>query len=184
MEIINNGASLKIINGTNVRLVYKTQIREISIIKTTIIKMDLGLGALHNVFINYSDVTNPVTANPDALRDAINAMLANAAIAGGSTEQKQVEGIAELQNIKSSINALGSKIDQLNDKLFMEPLQIDESNPQIIYRGFALPGAATSAAVWAIQRATINGDVTIYQWAAGNKNFDKIWDNRAALTYN
>lgn len=183
MEIINNGASLKIISGSNIRLIYKTQIREISVIKTNIIKVDLGLGALHNVFINYPDVTNPVTADPDALRDAINVMLINAATAGGATEQKQIDGITELQSIKTSVNALGSKIDQLNDKLFMEPLQIDESNPQVIYRGFALPGALTSAAAWAIQRATINGDVTIYQWAAGTKNFDKVWDNRATLTY-
>ena len=184
MEILNNGASLKIINGTAIRLIYKSRIREIMVIKTNIIKVDLGLGALHNVFIDYTSVTNPVTANPDALRDAINTMLQNAATAGGATEQKQIDGITELQSIKTSVNALGSKIDQLNDKLFMEPLQVDESNPQIIYRGFSLPGAGTSSAAWAIQRATINGDITIYQWAAGNKNFDKVWDNRATLTYN
>ena len=45
-EITNNGASLKIKNGTLVRNIMKNQILEIAVVKTNIIKIDIGKGAL------------------------------------------------------------------------------------------------------------------------------------------
>ena len=51
------------------------------------------------------------------------------------------------------------------------------------YEGMAVPGSATSAAVWRIKRVgTVASDVTVL-WADGNANFDNIWDNRLALSY-
>lgn len=49
------------------------------------------------------------------------------------------------------------------------------------YIGKAEPGTETSSASWQIQRMT-NADTTIL-FADGNSAFDKIWDNRASLTY-
>lgn len=49
------------------------------------------------------------------------------------------------------------------------------------YIGEALPGAATSAPVWRIQRIT-NADNTVL-WADGDANFDNVWDNHLTLTY-
>jgi hypothetical protein len=173
IQIINDGASLKIISSNGIaRLVAKKHIKEIIVIKTTIIKLDLGRGALHNIFINHPEVTIPLLGTPEELRDAINDMLL--AETGLATEQHQLEEISELQTIKGSVNEI---------KLFQEPLLVDESNPLTIYKGFAVPGSAQNAAVWAIQRATISGDITIFQWAGGNRNFDKIWGNRTELSY-
>ena len=51
----------------------------------------------------------------------------------------------------------------------------------VIYFGEALPGAASSAASWRIQR--INTSTEIDEWADGDSDFDNIWDNRASLSY-
>ena len=49
------------------------------------------------------------------------------------------------------------------------------------YIGHALPGTATSAAYWRIQRLTNANDTIVF--ADGDGNFNNIWDDRAALTY-
>lgn len=181
-EIINNGASIKIISGTSTRYITKHEIREIGIVRDTIIKLDLGEGPLYNVFIDHADVTNPVTATVEELRDVINGML-QSGISGNATEQKQDVEISELQALNTSVSDLRGKVESLNDKLYYEPSLQDENNPSLIYRGFAVPGSRTSDPVWAIQKVTNNKGILSYQWADGNKSFDNIWDNRATLTY-
>jgi hypothetical protein len=56
--------------------------------------------------------------------------------------------------------------------------------PEVTYRGDALPGTATSAAAWRVQRLTqqSDGDMAI-EFADGDDNFDNIWDNRLSLSY-
>lgn len=60
----------------------------------------------------------------------------------------------------------------------------DADPPTFAYLGQALPGTATSAAGWRIQRLTFSsdGDVST-QWADGNSDFDNVWNDRATLTY-
>lgn len=55
----------------------------------------------------------------------------------------------------------------------------------IIYKGWAVPGSLTTQPVWRVQRIVIddvNDDVS-KQWANGTALFDKVWDDRASLTY-
>ena len=171
-QIINNGASLKIISADGTRNILKQEIVEISIIKDTLIKIDIGQGALNNVFINYPDVSSPQTQSPDALADAINAML--------QSSLNLPPGIATEANQQSEI----SKLDSIRISMLLQAPQIsDETNPKTIYKGFAMPGALTSAAVWAIQKITNNKGIYTYLWAGGNQNFDKVWDNRTTLIY-
>lgn len=48
------------------------------------------------------------------------------------------------------------------------------------YIGEAVPGTATSAASWRIQRITAaTGNI---DWAGG-ASFNQVWDNRASLVY-
>ena len=183
IEITNNGASLKIKNGTQVRNIMKSQIQEIIVVKTNIIKIDIGKGALYNVFIPYADVTVPVAADPEALKDAINDMMSATAIIGTATETKQIEEINKLNVLNEAVTNIKNSVSTLDSKIFFEPVLVDESNPQVIYKGFASPAANPTEAVWAVQRISINGDVCSYQWADGNKNFDNIWNNRATLIY-
>ena len=174
IEITNNGASLKIKNGLQIRNIMKAQIIEIVVVKTNIIKIDIGKGALYNIFIPYADVTVPVTADPEALKDAINDLLAAASIVGNATEAKQIEEIGKLNLLNEQVTTIKNAVSTLDNKIFFEPVLIDESNPNIIYKGFASPAANAEEAVWAIQRISNTGDVCSYQWADGNKNFDNI----------
>lgn len=51
------------------------------------------------------------------------------------------------------------------------------------YKGEALAGTLNATANWRISRTTISGATVTVLWASGNANFDKIWNNRAALSY-
>src|SRR5688500_8265241 len=117
IRIDDNNSSIKITKDAVVRNLMKSQIIEISVIKNNIVKIDIGQGALHNIFIPYAEVTFPVTANPAALRDAISALLNPVADAGGggtdglATEAKQDSELAKLDTLKGSIDTLKSVLD-------------------------------------------------------------------------
>ena len=60
------------------------------------------------------------------------------------------------------------------------------SGEDIAYRGEAPPGTAVSAAAWKISRylfPTANPDNVSRTWAGGNHFADKVWNDRASLTY-
>lgn len=181
-QIINNGASLKIIGDGGTRFVMKSQIREIDVVRDTIIRIDIGEGALYNIFVDQSIVTNPVSTGVEDLRDKILEML-QSGVTGGATEAKQIEQLTELQNVKTSVNELNAKITAVGDKIVPVPTIVDETNPNTIYNGFAMLSASTQEPVWAIQKVTNTKGILTYQWAGGNKNFDKVWDNRKVLVY-
>jgi hypothetical protein len=53
-----------------------------------------------------------------------------------------------------------------------------------LYIGFAVPGSASSAAVWQIKKITYSGsNITVVEFADGDTKFDNIWDNRTSLSY-
>ena len=63
-------------------------------------------------------------------------------------------------------------------------LLYDDVGSGIAYQGWAEPGTATSAASWRIRKidSSADPDITI-TWADGDRSFDNVWDNRAALSY-
>lgn len=61
--------------------------------------------------------------------------------------------------------------------------RVDFVGDTLLYRGEAVPGAAESSPAWRIQRLTFVGDDVTYEWAAGSAAFDKVWADRAALSY-
>ncbi|MGQ0829336.1 MAG: hypothetical protein ACT4ON_13190 [Bacteroidota bacterium] len=182
-QIINNGSSLKIVTNNVPRYVLKNQIIEVTVLRDTIIKIDIGQGALYNIFIDQLDVNAPASTSVDDLRDKLMDMLQSTSPAGLATELKQIEGNTEIVNIKNSVSDMKDKVNSLNDKLFFEPKIIDESNNNVVYKGFANPGANQNLTVCAIIKITNNKGVLIYQWADGNKNFDNTWENRKNLVY-
>lgn len=181
-EIVNSGASLKITIDGDVRIILKSQIKDVNVLRDTIIKIDIGQGALNNVYVDQATVTSPVSASVEDLRDKILAML-QGSTAGLATEVKQDNEIATIQDLKVQVADLQTKVGSVDSKLFFEPLLIDENNPNYIYKGYALPGAKTNEVVWAIARISSKKGILSYQWAGGNKSFNKIWDNRASLIY-
>jgi hypothetical protein len=182
-QIENNGNSLKITSDGNDRFIMKSQISEVEIMHDTIIKIDIGKGALNNVFIDQLEVTLPQTNTAKDLRDEILAMLQATVGTGLATEIKQTEQTTELQAVKTAVIDIKDKMASVNDKLFFEPRICDETNANTIYRGYALTGITGDFAGWAIQKLTSNRGVISNLWAGGNKNFDKVWNNRKTLMY-
>lgn len=57
-----------------------------------------------------------------------------------------------------------------------------DNNP--VYVGYAVPGSATSAAVWQIRKFTYVGtNPTAIRFAGGSRLFNAVWDDRASLSY-
>ena len=55
---------------------------------------------------------------------------------------------------------------------------------QPVYIGKAVPGTATSAASWQIQKITYSGNyITQINFAGSSADFDQVWDDRTSLSY-
>lgn len=181
-EIINNGTSLKIVTEAVPRFILKSQIKDVNVLRDTIIKIDIGQGTLNNVYVDQVDVTVPASISVDDLRDKIIAMLSGNS-EGLATELKQDSEIATIQDLKVQVSDLQTKVSSLDNKLFFEPVLVDETNPNTVYKGYAIPGAKTSDPVWAIEKVNSKNGILSHKWAGGTKSFDKIWDDRATLIY-
>jgi len=182
VEIEDHGTSLKITTDGAPRYIIKSQIREISVIRDTIIKVDTGEGALYNVYVDQSIVDVPVSKDVNDLRDQMELMM-ESGMAGFATSAKQDAQSTLITGLQASLKDVQDNLGSMNDKKFYDPTLIDELNPNVIYRGYAAPGSKTSDAVWAVQKITLVRGVISYTWAAGSKAFASIWDNRSKLIY-
>lgn len=182
VEIIDAGGSIQIVTDGVSRFITKHQVKEVSILKNDIIRLDIGAGALSNHFIDYGEVTAPVLPSAAALRDEINNML-KAGASGYATKAKQEEELTQLQTLQLTVDEMKLDLAALNDKAMIEPILVDETNPQVVYKGYANPGANPAQPDWAILKISNDAGIFTYQWADGNKQFDNIWDNRETLSY-
>lgn len=77
---------------------------------------------------------------------------------------------------------------RLGDVTLASQLDDTGGSPNVLYKGEALAGTLTSAALWRIQQIIIttdiggNDDIAIL-WADGDTEFNNIWDNRLSLSY-
>lgn len=182
VTIEDNGTKIKITSDGEVRNIIKTQIREIEVIKTNIIKIDIGRDALENVFINFADVTSPTKPDPESLRDALLAFL-ETGIGTGAKESHQLEEIDILNTLKTTTLSLQNLTSDLDNKAFFQPLIIDKSGANVIYNGYAPVGTPVGSPLWAIEKVTSSKGVETHLWADGDKKFDNVWSNRETLTY-
>ena len=182
-QIINNGASLKIKTDFQIRNIMKHQIAEIDVVKGNLLKIDIGKGPLYNLFIPFADVIAPVASDVETLKDMVNDMLTGTSGIGTATEAKQNDEIDRLDKLREDLTKIQTSVNSLDDKLFFEPMMVDESNANVIYKGFSKPSSLTGEPVWSIQKVSIDKDICIYQWANGNKNFDKTWEKRNDYKY-
>ncbi|MCD6068918.1 MAG: hypothetical protein K0S33_3744 [Bacteroidetes bacterium] len=225
-QIIDSGVSIKIVTNNKPKFVLKANILTVEVLLGTMIKIDIGKGALYNIYVDQVAVDVPSSSNVNDLRDQIHAMLQPAAGNGGTgvgfaTEAKQIEQMNELTSVKNAIintqtnqlnqitilNSLKNSIDiqggdlihlqsvsaylaningttgQIADMMFYAPTFVDETEGNVIYNGYAVPGTATEAIAWAIQRVTNENGLITYHWANGNRFFDKRWDSRRIYSY-
>jgi hypothetical protein len=184
-QLFNDGACIRIeqiVNGqTKTLMVAKDQVKTIDIIKDNIIRIDIGEGPLKNIFINFQDVTLPVAPDAVALRTAINEMMKSDIYEGGdareNTQLSVLTKLGDIATILASIKERETDISQL------EPSRIDESNPNMVYRGWHSQYGFVDIEEWAIERVRRVDDEVISEWAAGSKNQVNSWLNRADLQY-
>jgi hypothetical protein len=80
---------------------------------------------------------------------------------------------------------------RLNQDSFLdEAFRGDYTGTNLIYKGFARPGSATSVAVWQIAKLAYDGannliSITWPELTTGNvsSDYEFVWDNRASYTY-
>jgi len=62
-----------------------------------------------------------------------------------------------------------------------------DANGNYLYVGYAMPGTSESDPKWQIRKITYDATYTntpiAVDWANGNDNFDKVWNNRASYSY-
>jgi hypothetical protein len=171
-KLYDDGAVIRVENGTSVLLVTKSQVKTIDIIHGDIVRLDIGEGPLKNIFVRYTEVEIPVVSSAAQLRDVIKAMMPNL------SEDDAILG--ELQNIKGVLNAL--KLSEA-DLLKTEPSRVDESQPNTIYKGWHKDRGIPSDPEWAILKITRTADNIIYEWAGGSIKQNNVWNNRLERIY-
>src|SRR6478752_1214514 len=109
-RILDNGATLDINIGYQVRSINKSQIKDISVAKGNLIRIDIGEGPLEDIFIPYANVSDPVTDSPQALVAATTEFLMPVP-SGGESAAYQESVIANLEEINNNTNNTGNKVD-------------------------------------------------------------------------
>lgn len=173
IQIINNSTTLTINNGSISRTINKSLIREVSILKNNILKLDIGGGALRNIFLPMADINVPNGAPLDKLQ-AVNTMLV----------PQDVAILNDLGALSNTVNGIQAKLAGMLPATLQQPILIDDSNPHVIYSGFATIGSSTSEPSWAIMRTILEGDVQRNQWVNNHQEANYVWDNRIEYEYN
>lgn len=188
IQVLNDVNVIRIVNGESVLLVHKAQVRTIDILRDCI-RIDIGEGALHHVYIKFSDVNEPLLGTITALRDAIKNMLrqevslSGGSVGGDATAAHQLSQISLLGDMKVFLKDIKDSIIWLSNDIYNTPLRIDESYPNVVYYGYAVAGTEPSESKWAIRRVTRIEDTFTYEWANGAQTFINPWDRHADLKY-
>ena len=98
---------------------------------------------------------------------------------------KTVEVTKSIQELEFPIPNFrsGDIIEAIKGNTTALRVEIDNTNPPIVYFGKAEPSASTSESVWQIAKGdTTNG--LSKSFPAGDSTFSYVWDDRASLTYN
>jgi hypothetical protein len=122
----------------------------------------------------YSKITGSPTNISAFTNDVGYATLTEIQLSGGTDNQILVK--------KS-----GTDYDYQWEELIIDPIYtklIDDTIPDTMYLGEAVPNSIETAPVWRIQRIDFdsNGNVDSVRFAASGQ-FTQVWNNRASLTY-
>jgi hypothetical protein len=186
-QVFSEGATIRIEQfgdgGETLRslVIAKDQVKQIDIIKDFIIRIDIGEGPLRNIFVDYRLVTYPIAVSVVELKTMIANML--------TSELDDGDAPSELtqQNILLKVNDIAQTLTTIKDKetdfSLLEPSRTDESNPNMIYRGWHSGFGFVDVAEWAIERVRRIDDEEVREWAFGYKKQIYVWNDRATLQY-
>lgn len=179
--ITNDGAVIRIEKNGKILLVAKDQVKTIDIVHANIVRIDIGEGPLKNIFLNYQEVASPAVASANELRDTIKAMMLTDAYLGG--DAKEVTQVSILNQLGQLTNVLIAMNLRELDATKAEPSRVDESNPNMIYRGWHVRFGVPDEHEWAIERVRQVNDEIIHEWAFGTKKLIYQWSQRETLNY-
>ena len=89
----------------------------------------------------------------------------------------------ESKAIVSAIEYLSDKGVLVSINAINKPIQVDSTDANNVYIGYAPTGSSTSAAVWRIQKIVTSGSDIAILSANGSDAFNNIYDDRASLSY-
>jgi len=94
-------------------------------------------------------------------------------------------GISKLNFLTDGAISIANGVATITLGEEMQYASIVDFDGDYIYKGEAVAGSPSSAAVWRVKRTYINPDTDDIdiKWAGGNTLFDKIWDNHTGLIY-
>jgi hypothetical protein len=96
--VYNDGVCIKIVFDGGIIQVNKSQIKTIDTVRNDVVRLDIGAGAMKNIYIRLDEVQYPQgLQNVTALRNYINNLLLQN---GYATETKQDAAIVELKAMK------------------------------------------------------------------------------------
>lgn len=180
-QLFNDGAVIRVEKNGKTLLVAKDQVKTIDIVHGTIVRIDIGEGALRNIFLNYQEVTTPSVGSANELRDAVKEMMLSDDYDGGDAkEATQVSILNQLAGIASILQGIREGEEDFSKS---DPTLTDESNPNTVYKGWHGFNGSTSNYEWAILRIRKVDDLIIYEWADGVKAKTQKWDDRESLGY-
>lgn len=90
---------------------------------------------------------------------------------------------SELQSMTGILGDIYNVLNAQSNTAFNEPLRIDESKPNMVYYGYAVPGTSDDTAAWAIKCTTREGEMVTTTWANGNQQFTNKWANRYTVDF-
>lgn len=179
IQLFDSGNSLRFIEDNEERKILKSTITGIEILDGHILKFLITQGIFHHIYVRFADVTFPITANAEQMRDFLLsnwlAIVGSGGGGGGQVEIDQFNKLVEIATIEQEI--------RLQIQQYTDPLLVDDTNPNVMYKGYAEPASLQTDPVWRISRTTKTTLQTITEWADGNMLFDNSWVNRAGLIY-
>src|SRR6476620_74158 len=139
-QVYSEGATIRIEqfgdNGETLRslVISKDQVKTVDIIKDFIIHIDIVEVPLKNIFVDYRLVTYPVADSVVDLKTMIANMLTSEINDGDvPSELTQQNILFKMQDIATLLTTIRDKDTDFSQ---FEPSRVDESNPNLVYRGW------------------------------------------------
>lgn len=189
VEIYNNSRCIKLVLDNRLVAINKQQIKTMNTIDGDKVEIDIGEGPLKQIYIRASEVTIPNTfANSTDLLNYFVDLWVKGLDCCNDTKAKMDEQTARLGDIKMLLQDIKAELAPVQPPppppdIFAAPRLTDETQPGIVYNGYAVLGTQTDAAAWAIKQTINQNGNAIELWSNGNKVLDNVWDNRHNINY-
>ena len=188
VEIYNNSRCIKLVLDNRLVAINKQQIKTMNTIDGDKVEIDIGEGPMKLIYIRSSEVTIPnAFASATDLLNYFVDLWVKGLDCCNDTKAKMDEQTARLGDIKTLLQDIKAELKPVQPPpppdIFTTPLQVDNTQPGIVYNGYAAQGTQTDAVAWAIKQTINQNGNAIELWSNGNKLLNNVWVNRANINY-